>query len=98
MTPAMGQEPMKPITMRRRRFIGAKKKKTPNAERRTPNVELQTGRLPVSCAFEIGRWTFGVRRFPPLSFSVELFRDHRRIPGNDDVGRDAFRDDGAGGD
>src|SRR5436190_22160804 len=37
MTPAIGQLPMKPMTMRRFFFMI---KKTPNAQRRTPNLEL----------------------------------------------------------
>jgi hypothetical protein len=35
-------------------------RRTLNAERRTPNTELPQ----IFSAFDVGRWTFGVRRLP----------------------------------
>src|SRR6476619_4076380 len=48
-TPAIGIDPMNPITTMRLRLI---RKKTPNAQRRTSNVEQRK--------FGVGRWAFGV--------------------------------------
>src|SRR4029077_1498990 len=44
-TPAIGIEPIKPMTTMRLRFI---RKKTPNAQRRTSNIERRE--------FGVGRW------------------------------------------
>src|ERR1051325_4276534 len=46
----------------------AARKKTSNAEHRTPNVELQTGPF----EFGVRRSALGVRRCPPPVFSLEL--------------------------
>src|SRR5215212_10467147 len=52
----------------RRGSVSMKKGKTPNAQRRTSNLELPNG-VVAGAEFEIGRWTLGVRRFlPPALF------------------------------
>src|SRR2546423_3393039 len=66
MTPAIGQEPMKPLTIRRFSFMGAEREKTPNAEYRTPNFELKIATCLTLSSFGIRRSAFGVGRFPPL--------------------------------
>jgi predicted transcriptional regulator len=54
------------------------KKKTPNAQRRTPNIELRDALENALLEFEIGRSALGVRRF--LSLKLNLFAaDYRTI-------------------
>src|SRR6202045_4261405 len=81
-TPAIGIPPMNPITTMRLRFI---RKKTSNAERRTPNAESRWD-LP---EFDVERWALDVGRFPLLS--LEFLHFDRRISGNNGIWRDRFR-------
>ena len=88
-TPAMGIEPMKPITTIRFRFI---KKKTPNSERIREQAaqrrmsNLQRWKLDVGCS------TLDVRRFLR---SLEFFNNDGRISRNDCIRLNPLCDNGA---
>src|SRR5207244_9590921 len=79
-TPAIGIEPMKPITTMRLRFM---KQKTSNPEHRTPNLE---GRK-----FGVGRSALGVRR--SNASRLESLDDNRRVSRHDHIWRNAFGND-----
>src|SRR5688500_10962076 len=84
MTPAMGQLPMKPITIRRFFFIGPKdratmkeQKTTPNVQRPTSNVELgdrkQERRRPQRIAYRVtgrGNEVKEAQQLPALELNV----------------------------
>jgi hypothetical protein len=71
-TPAIGIDPINPITTIRLRFI---RKKTPNAQRRTPNIEQKE--------FGVERWELGVGRWNESP--LEMFHDYRRISRHYDI-------------
>src|SRR5207248_1671162 len=85
-TPAIGMPPMNPMTTMRLRFMS---KKTPNAERGTPNTESSKS----FSELEVGRWTLGVGR--SLFVSLEFLHFDCRISGDDRVGRNALGNDRA---
>src|ERR1044072_7241154 len=58
------------LSWMRRRFTG--RKKTPNAQRPTPNVELKRGQQAASLEFEVGRSALGVRRFLSWRFGAAM--------------------------
>src|SRR5262245_31482055 len=77
-TPAIGIDPMNPITTMRLRFI---RRKNPNAERQTPNIERKL--------FGVGRWTLEIGR--SNDSRLEFFHDYGRISGDDRIWFNTFR-------
>src|SRR5436190_1754316 len=101
MTPAIGQEPMKPMTMRRLRFIRRSGRRTPNAQRPTPNVQLGQASELFSLTLGVGCWTLDVGRSPRWRSSplvVELLNDDGWVSRHNDIRRDTLCHHGAGSD
>src|SRR5947208_9257764 len=77
-TPAIGIEPIKPMTTIRLRFMS---KRTPNAERRMPNVERRK--------FGIGHWALALGHWNESQ--LEFLNDNGWIPGDHRIRFDTFR-------
>src|SRR5207244_13461729 len=78
-TPAIGIEPIKPMTTIRLRFMN---KRTPNAERRMPNVERRK--------FGIGHWALALAHWNESQ--LEFLTDNGWIRGDHRIRSDTFRD------
>src|SRR5436190_23924688 len=101
MTPAIGQEPMKPMTMRRLRFMGRSEKGMPNAQRPTPNVQLGQASELFSLTLGVGCWALDVGCSPRCRSSqlvVELLNDDGWVSRHNDIRRHTLCHHGSGSD